>query len=489
MGMVYAYDKKVRRLLLAASVGFFLLAISMVFECLYPFNRSHIPVVAWTGPALALLLGVVSLVLFFLSPCIVPNKACRNLGIITLATSPLLLVFFIALCLFSPSSFNVDSMAWPYFVVLSIMPIQLGFLIAIIISIWKRIHSGNTGLLIFYTWLIVALIILLTLMISYGLALARYEAIVQASAGMQSGETVALESFLLPLIILILVNAGVCILAFLAIFVIAFIALIAGKENRLLGVRGTVKVTAAFANKYDLPFWSHAVTTTLLLVLAFASALQVDEAYYSLAFLYITLLFLRIPSFLWNKKIERSEEDSYSKFQQKHAIVIYHGILLLMFAIGTIFIGYAGMAKARNSESAFVIYAFFVPWAIIKMISGFSGLVKARKTGDPYLEARSFTDLLSAIITVNTTLFFLFNYFRGERTTASAAITFLLMALFVAFIGIGYTIYISLHLLVLGYFGIKGKRLKYYQQHAAKLGEEAVHDSLSSEEQEIKKSE
>lgn len=487
--MVYTRDEKVQRLLLVIGIGFFLLAASMVLECLYPFNASPSPIGDWAGAILSMLLGGATLILFFLSSRIIPHKACRNLGIIVLATSPVLLVLLFALCMFLPLSFAAGSVSWPYIVALSLMTVQLGLLVVLIVFIWRRIRLGNTGLLVFYSWAIVAALLLLAILVSYGLGIAKLHSIIPVADNLLTEDYSSAGTLFLPFLILILVNAGVCILVFLAVFVTAFIAFIAGKENRLLGVRGSVKLTISFAQKYDLPFWAHIVTTVLFLILAFVSALQVDETYNSLAFLYITILFLRIPSFFWNKKIDKSDEDPYSKFQQKHAIALYHGILLMMFAIGTIFIGYAGIAKAKHSESAFAIYAFFVPWAIIKMVSGIRGLVITHKVGDPYLESRSFTDLLNAIITVNSTLFFLFNYFRGERATTSAAVIFLLMALFVALIGIGYTIYISLHLLVLGFFGIKGKRLKYYQQHAAKLDEEAVRDSPSSEEQENKISE
>ena len=463
--MTYRFDPKIRRLLLLSSIGFFVCAILLTIDIFYPFASPPTGIGRWAVPLVLVSCGVFGIFLFIKSPSYKPKNMAKGLGIVELSLMPFVLFALFFTFFMSPQLYAHQNMVWLFVIEVIVFVALFIFHILFLIMIFDRIKAGNDGLLPIYLRILISTILLGALMLAY--------IFVFIGNKVFEGYDITNQQSLLALskvfFVFFLVYFFVFLPIFISVFLAAFVMLIAGIENRLIGVRGTFQTTAQFAKKYDLLFWVGNVVLTVMLAIALVSSIRLGGSYYSLVVLYSTLLLVRIPSFLWKQKIERGNESDYEKFKKKHRIFIYDGCVLLAFMIISLFVGEAGMAKMMDSQGAFMTYAIFVPWAIFKSVIGIRGYVIARKTGEPYLLTKAYSDLLAAIVTVTTAIFYVANHFRNgqpiDNNLDRTAAFFFLVGIFVVIIELFYSLYVSLRLIILGILGLNGKRLKFYKKH------------------------
>ena len=460
--MTYSYDPKIRRYLLILMIGFFLTTLCTVLDCCYPFNTAPAAIGRWGHAFISVPALGFSLYLYIVLPKLNPKKVCKFLGIFEIIETPFLLIVLFFCAFLTPRTLLQADFPWVFAIEMVVVIGQFVLGIVFLTKIYKRINGGNHGLLPVFARVLISTILQGALILSYGFAVGRLFVL----AGVDPNNPEVIQEILGPFLAVFLSQAFVFLLFVLAFFGVALLTFIAGIENRLLGVKGTFRGTAALCKKYDVIFWMGILVALFLMVLALVSAIQLGFSYYSLVLLYATLIIVRVPSFFWKKRVEKMESDKKVRFEKIHNAIIFAGAVFMIFAVVSFFVGQAGAARKEETQSAFLIYAFFIPWAIFKTVSGVLGQIKARKTGIPFAFIESYADLLMAIVTVNTIIFYIANFLRQGRPIDQnlelhTALIYLIGLMF-AFVEIGYVVYVAIRLLVIGIRGKLGKRKKAF---------------------------
>lgn len=476
--MPYEYDPKIRRYLLIVTIGFFAITALLFVEALVPFTWPLARVGYWIPSIITGALGGYSLFLFIKMPTMDPAKYSKVLGIIELATTPFFLFAMFLSCFLNAKSFTEPQTVWFFIVQCVAIAGQFVLLILFLLALRKSINAGNHGLFPVFNRTLISTVALLSVAAVYVFDIIM-GGLVQ---GVDPADEEALINMLVPFLVILFVHLIVCAIISIVVFVLAFITFIAGVEKRLLGFKGTLKITLRFIDKYEVLFWTGNVITLLLMAIALISAIQVGQSYFALVLLYGTLLLVRIPSFFWKKHIEKQGGDDYLQFRKKHGFLIYSGVWLMLYAVAAWFVGVAGLAYVQTSQTAFMIFVIFIPWALFKSVMGVRGLVIAKKTGEPYAFLKALTDLQVAIATVNIAIFYVANYYRGGRpidsTVEAVVIIVFLIGLIFALIELGYAVYIGVRLFVMGIVGAAGGRKNYFEKHRQYLVASAPEETV-----------
>ena len=465
MGMEYDGKGKLRYCLLLLCVGFFAIAALCFLECFYPFGSKVAGIGSFTPALLCLALGGFSLFFFWKMPSLSPEKTCKWFGILGMAVFPLILLAAFLLAFLMPRTLFASGVT-PFFVVeLVAFFVQFSACLLVLLLLRGRINGGNHGLLPTFTHVAIATMFSFLLFSAYIVALCRYSFIPNLNYEKLSIEDPSTISYLITLFVQVLVG----FLLSLVMFALSFLTFIAGKEKHVLGFRGTFKLTMSLVERYDVLFWVGNMVTFGLLILAIGSAIRLGPSHLSFVSLYGILLLIRVPGYFWGKKIDKDEALAYRRFRKYHHILIYGSVWLFILFILVFLLGEASTNRMQVESSAFMTYVIFVPWAIFKTFMGIKERLKAKRLGDPNLLYKSYLDLLTAIVTVNSTIFYIANFFRGGEpfgpTMSRTAAVFYLVGLIFVILELAYIFYVAITLLVLGILGLKDKRRKYFEKH------------------------
>lgn len=456
--MKYTYNKKYRYYLLAFSISYFVTSIFLMLECFYPFNGSVKAFGYWVPVIAELLLFGLSLYLFFTIKNVDPDKQCKRIGIIGFASLPIILVIFVLYSFIIPYSVSFGNATWIFVLVNTLLVLELVGLIIFVTHLSKEIRNGNHGFLpIFYT-AFVMIFFQSAILILYIFGIIKI--IITLNTGTSSTEAVITIYG-----IILLIQLLVYLILFIMIFILISMSFIAGKEGKVLGVRGSFKYTFAMNKKYEVSFWAGNIFYLGMLTFAIFSAINLGGLYYPLINLYATLLIIRVPLFFWRRKIYKDEKDAYQRFKRMHGLILYAGIVLVIFTAITVFIGSATVSKSRVEMSVFMTYFVFIPWAIYRSVAGIKGILKVNKTGDPYLMVQSYLDMVVIFITVGSAIFYIANLLNDSRTTIIAATVFFLIGVGLGVIAALYSGYVAIRFIVTAILGFRNEREKVFQKY------------------------
>ena len=104
-----------------------------------------------------------------------------------------------------------------------------------------------------------------------------------------------------------------------------------------------------------------------------------------------------------------------------------------------------------------MMYIVFVPWGAIRFSFEIFRIIKYRKSGDPYFRAKALVNIYCAIAVV-AKLFGDLYYLHSD------VMAFMVIAVVLAFITLGYVVTIAIYLLVVAIRGLNGKRDKAYKR-------------------------
>ncbi|MBO4682725.1 MAG: hypothetical protein J5618_02585, partial [Bacilli bacterium] len=342
--------------------------------------------------------------------------------------------------------------------------LQLVFSIAFLIWMMRRIQNEK------FSYLPVLSNILLSTFVQIAIICAYIFAIIRQVYTLNLDTTdmeEAVKALTAPYLITMFIQFLIVLVVVVLVFFISYITYIAGRENKILGAKGTFKATIRLIQQYEVVFWSGNLFYIGMLLFASISTIFFGGSYVPLVILYATLILIRIPMFFWRRKIMKADIEEHEKFRRLHQILIYGGILLIISTALAFLFGEASLSKVSTAASAFMTYAIFVPWGIYRFVVGIYGLTKIRKNGDPYIMLKSFLDLAVAITTFNSALFYVASVLRGNAPISSdmdpISAIFLAVAIIFVVLEIIYSLFISITLIVLGIRGIQNKREVVYE--------------------------
>ena len=455
-------DKKIRYGLLIIAIGYLVSALLFIFDCLDLFIGKPSPVGHWSTAIISLFLGAISLYFFFIMPKMASDRKCKQLGIIGMASTPILAIVLLMTCFIVPQT--LKNAIWFFVIEMVMVVLQLVFSIAFLIWMLKRIQNEK------FNYLPVLSNVLLSIFMQVAILFAYVFAIIRQVYTLSIDTTdvdEAIKQLTIPYAITMLTQFLICLVVIVLVFFVSYMTFIAGKENKVLGVKGSFKITVRLCKQYEVPFWSGNIFYIGMFIFAAVSTLFLGGSYVPLMILYATLILIRIPMFFWRRKIMKSNIEEHEKFRRLHNILVYAGILLIISTILAFLFGEASLSKVSTNADAFLTYGIFVPWGIYRFVLGIYGMTKIKKNGDPYLMLKAFLDLAVAITTFNSALFYVASVLRGNapitRDLDIVSLIFLLIAVFFVVLEIIYSLFISITLIVLGVRGIQNKREIVYE--------------------------
>ena len=393
-----------------------------------------------------------------------PAKGCKRIGSAEFLLTPLLTLALLVNCV---RPLHTISLGEPYILPITFMALVAADIIAhiiFLIMLAKKIKKGNVGLLPFLCREIITLTILLCFVINgiFGFVLSG------VAAEKELADRDALIEVATLYLVLMMVQALIVVMFSFAPAYVSLMLFLVGKENRPLTPKDTFSTGWALMVKYNLVFWFGCAWTTIMLASAIISAITVSSTYLTIVALYVFMLSVRIPVFFWRQHIDRKYTDPYENFRQRHKILIFGGIFFALYFFVVFLIGPSSIAAMSNTKSAFLLYAFFVPWALFRLAFSIIGFVKQRRGGDPILSLFTQIDFMVALFTVTSTLFYIANWIRGDLPLDQMprpAAAFYLIGLILILANTMLVLYLGIRSLVIGIRGIRGKRLKFFQSH------------------------
>ena len=462
--MTYHYDRKIERLLIISMVATGLVFAGLLFDTLFC-GWGTLGVGHFFFPAIFLITFVIYMVQYNRLPNMEPARECKIFGIWELALHVFLLAALVILTLGVPySAENSSGNPWVFWTMVSLIGINIFIHIIAIARISGRMRKGNDGLLPVFNHEVIALTIA-TILLGYYLFGIWKTASVAGIDATDITDPATAEAIFYILVRDVLVNAIYNIAIFLLTFYVALMSLVSGLEDSTLGFFRTFKATLSAANKYNVFFWVSFVASIILLILGISSCINLGMIYFPLVLLQVLSITIRVPTYFWAKHINKTAKGPQDNFHRRHFIILYAGILVGAYAIASSFFGWIFTTNANTTKSAFLTYGIFVPLAIIRSFLGIRNIINAYRLGDPVMKMRAYVDFLFTIVTVTNVLFYLGNWFRNDRPLEELEIWvkwFYVLGLIFSIVGILYTLFTGVILLVNAIRGLKGKRAKTY---------------------------
>ena len=455
-------DKKIRYGLLIIAIGYLVSAILFSLDMLGLFMTSPRSIGHWSTAILSYFLGGLALYFFFIMPKMASDRKCKQLGIIGMVSTPILAVVLVFTCFIVPQTLRVA--LWFFIIMMVLAVLQFVFSIAFLIWMMRRIQNEKFNYLPVLSNVLLSSFVQIAIICAYIFAIIRqvYTLNIETT-DIDEAIKALTPTYLITMFIQFLIVLVVIVL----VFFISYITYIAGRENKILGAKGTFKVTIRLIEQYEVVFWSGNLFYIGMFLFASISTIFFGGSYVPLVILYATLILIRIPMFFWRRKIMKGNIEEHEKFRRLHTILVYGGILLIISTILSFLFGEASLSKVSTAASAFMTYAIFVPWGIYRFVVGIYGLTKIKKNGDPYIMLKAFLDLAVAITTFNSALFYVASVLRGNAPIGPdmdpISVIFLAVAVFFVILEIIYSLFISITLIVLGIRGLKNKREVVYE--------------------------
>ena len=456
-------EKRVSRLLAFVAIVFFAVVPIYAFELLSgskPFDFQITGIANLSTPLFCLSEGVVLLVFSHLSKKLAPNVLAKRLGLYEIITMPILAILVLVLCLFYPPAAS----SWLYFLNLGVTIFLFGVRLFLVFFFNALVRKGQDGYIAFKNHSLIAVLFFFMVILYYCVPYLK-------TIGFDGGSLIDIiredgdiASLPIPYLLTSLAEIIIAIAVLAAMIYLSLATWISGREDKAFDLKGNFSVTMEMLQRYDLLFWV-GIFSTFMMMLSLASAIALMGSYFTLFFLYVTILALKVPNYFWRRKIvKKYGSDYYGCFQAEHKMLLYSAILLFVYIGVSYTFGGVSAVKQNENKSALMTFAIFIPMALIKMALGIKKYLKARKNGEPYDLLNAYLDILFAIFTFSNTAMIAGN--------ATGLDVFKIIGVSVAGAMALYTIYLAVKLLVISVWGIRGKRQKYYDAHKGVMHKE-----------------
>ena len=217
-------------------------------------------------------------------------------------------------------------------------------------------------------------------------------------------------------------------------------------------------------HKYDISFYFSFVARLAMIGMSIYSALVLSPRYYGLVALYAWMLLIRAISFLVNKGLTTNIEDSKELFKKKHLLMLFASLMLIAFFVTSFLINTPSAPLENQSKPVFIVYAFVVPWAVIRTAIEISRVVRLKNHHDPYYITKIIVNFISVAITI---LCALTDVLIMNQNNVPLMITMFIIIILLLLYWISFSIY----LFVVSIRGLLNKRTK---QEALFIKEQAL---------------
>ena len=385
------------------------------------------------------------------------QKSGKFFGILGLSSTVVIFAWGVT----TSFAFNNSIMEWPYFTSIILTLIILGLCIAFMNITKKDNFEEYSGFSIYRNHCRFLMFIIVFHLINYVLSLVK---VIVLYSMLEATDEAEYELFAGIYFYIILATLIIAAIVTLAVLYLGFVQFISGKENVPMELKRGLPTTMRLLAKYEVGFWFGNAFSVIFGVAALVSAIQFSNAYYSLAVLYGILLLINVPTFFWRQHIEtKYKGDDYKIYKEKHRITIYIGINLLILGIIELLVGTGSVTKLDSNNTAFSVYAIFVPYAIIRLVIGIIGFIKSKKTGDPYRRSASYLSIMIALLVLSNTAYMISGLFKADGDQASEV--WYTIATVITYVMAGYVTAISVITIIFGILGLNGKFQKQFEKH------------------------
>ena len=217
-------------------------------------------------------------------------------------------------------------------------------------------------------------------------------------------------------------------------------------------------------HKYDISFYFSFIARLVMVGMSIYSALVLSPRYYGLVALYGWMLLIRSITFLINRDLIKRNDDSKELFKKKHFLMLFASLMLVAFFIISFFINTPSASLENQSKPVFIVYAFVVPWAVIRTAIEVSRVVRLKSNHDPYYITKIIVNFITVVITILCALtdVLIINQNNIPLVIVMFVIIILLLLYWVSF---------SIYLFVVSIRGLLNKRTK---QEALFIKEQAL---------------
>ena len=232
-----------------------------------------------------------------------------------------------------------------------------------------------------------------------------------------------------------------------------------GVENTPFDFRTNLEKSKEIFKKYDVGFWISIFATFIIMIIAIVSAIKIFRAYISIAALNFVILLIRLPSYYYEKHVNKqTEKEKYEKLKKLHIPLLYCSAVLLLYSVVCIWVGSDFFSHISVSgRVAYISMGIFIPWSIVKTIMGTISYYKARKTGNPLRIMNATLDVLVAIYTIAKAIFI----FAGATEIQEVHIIGIAAGTIISV----YCIVVAITHLIIGIRGLRDRRIDYFKRH------------------------
>ena len=182
------------------------------------------------------------------------------------------------------------------------------------------------------------------------------------------------------------------------------------------------------------------------------SALTLSNRYFGLMAVYVLIFLIRTPSFIYNRHLVKSNLEPAKQFQRKHFVMLFAGLMLIAYFILSFVVNYTQSSEPQT-KPVFLVYAYVVPWAVIRTGIEIYRLTTIKHNHDPYYRTKIIVDFISVALTVLCALTDVI-YINQQNTILMVIFLVIIILLLLYWVGF------ALHMLITSIRGLTHHRKK-----------------------------
>lgn len=232
-------------------------------------------------------------------------------------------------------------------------------------------------------------------------------------------------------------------------------------------IKQYISLYKALDHKYDISFFFSLLGKLVMIGMSLYSALMLSSRYFGLVALYSLTLLIRTTSFFINKSATKNSKDSKELFRKKHILMLVASLILISFFVASFFLNLPSSSFENQSKPVFIVYAFVVPWAVIRTGIEITRLTRIKNNHDPYFITKIVVNFISVAITIICALLDIFILNQDNMTIV-------IVMFFIIILQLLYWMVFSIYLFVVSIRGLLNKRNK---QEALFVKEQALFET------------